>query len=137
MLAVGVICVLLVLGCPTRQVEPLGGKWRIVWEKSFLPESGGVHPFLERKTLFGGRRVEENTWRYRYLGDDCVLYVAGNSNRGELMAECGDSAPVMVASQMDDYMQGYVGSRGMAGDPININGKLVSVREIKRRCGVQ
>lgn len=79
-------------------------------------------------------RVEENTWRYRYLGDDCVLYVAGNSDRGQLMAVCADRPPVLVKTRMDDYMKGYIRDMGIAGDPISINGRPMSVREIQSRA---
>jgi len=120
--------------CVSRRKEPLGGKWYVVWEVSGIPESGGTHPHLYRKAGFGGRRVEENTWRYRYLGDDCVLYVAGNSDRGELMAACGNHRPVVIAKQMNDSMQGYIRDTGISGDPIAINGKMISVREIKSRA---
>jgi hypothetical protein len=120
--------------CVSRKKEPLGGHWYVVWEVSGIPESGGTHPHLYRKGGFGGRRVEENTWRYRYLGDDCVLYVAGNSDRGELMAACGNHRPVVIAAHMDDYIQGYIRDTGISGDPIAINGRTVSVREIKSRA---
>jgi hypothetical protein len=119
------------VGCVTRTKEPVGGKWYVVWERSNIPEAGGTHPYLHR----GGKRVEENTWRYRYLGDDCVLYVAGNSDRGELLAACGDRAPVIVADHMDDRIKGYIRDTGIAGDPISINGRAVSVAEIKSRTG--
>jgi hypothetical protein len=36
---------------------------------------------------------------------------------------------------MDDYMKGYIRDTGIAGDPISINGRRVSVREIKSRAG--
>jgi len=121
--------------CVTRRKEPVGGQWYVVWERSMIPEAGGTHPHLYRKGPFGGRRVEENTWRYRYLGDDCVLYVAGNSDRGELLAACGSRLPVVLATHMDDYTRGYVRDMGIAGDPIAINGRTVSVREIKSRAG--
>jgi hypothetical protein len=119
------------VGCVTRTKEPVGGEWSIVWERSNIPEAGGTHPFLHHR----GKRIEENTWRYRYLGDDCVLYVAGNSNRGELLAACGDRAPVIVADQMNDRIKGYVRDMGIAGDPISINGRAVSVAEIKSKAG--
>lgn len=124
------------VACVTRKKEPVGGKWYVVWERSQIPEAGGTHPYLYRKTEpFGGRRVEENTWRYRYLGDDCVLYVAGNSDRGELLAACADRPPVVLATRMDDYIKGYIRDMGIAGDPISINGRTVSVQEIKTRAG--
>ena len=124
------------VACVTRKKEPVGGKWYVVWERSQIPEAGGTHPYLYRKTEpFGGRRVEENTWRYRYLGDDCVLYVAGNSDRGELLAACADRPPVVLATRMDDYIKGYIRDMGIAGDPISINGRMVSVQEIKTRAG--
>ena len=131
---VALVLLVLVSCLVRRRNEPLGGKWFIQWETSQLAESGGTHPFLHRKTAFGSRRVEENTWRYRYLGDACVLYVAGNSNRRELMAACGEHPPVVIADRMDDEVQGYVGSTGLLGDPININGSPVSVAEIKRKA---
>jgi hypothetical protein len=125
----------LLLGCVERRNEPLGGKWFIQWETSQLPESGGHHPFLHRGTAFANRRVEENTWRYRYLGDDCVLYVAGNSTRGELLAACGENRPVMIAPRMDDYMKGNIADGGLQGDPIIINGAAISIRDIKGKAG--
>jgi hypothetical protein len=135
-IAAMLLALLAPVACVKRENEPLGGNWYIVWEISQIPEAGGTHPHLYRKRFpFGGRRVEENTWRYRYLGDDCVLYVAGNSNRGDLRAACGDRAPVVIADHMDDRTQGYVRDRGIAGDPVSINGGLMTVREIKARAG--
>lgn len=126
--------ILALAACVTREKEPLGGKWYVVWERSQIPESGGTHPHLYRKGTFVGRRVEENTWRYRYLGDDCVLYVARNPDRGVLKAACGDRPPVVIAKQMDDYVQGNIRDGGLSGDPIAINGVPVSVQEIKARA---
>jgi hypothetical protein len=123
------------VACARREKKPLGGDWYIVWEFSQIPEAGGTHPYLYRKKFPFGRRIEENTWRYRYLGDDCVLYVAGNSNRGELLAACGDHPPVVVADHMDDYVNGYAGDTGLTGDPVSINGRPMTVREIKARAG--
>ena len=124
------------VACVSRTKEPLGGKWYVVWERSQIPEAGGTHPYLYRRQgPFGGRRVEENTWRYRYLGDDCVLYVAGNSDRGDLRAACGEHPPVVIATSMDDHVKGYIRDTGIAGDPISINGRPVSVGEIKSRAG--
>ena len=88
-----------------------------------------------RRSRLAGGGVEENTWRYRYLGDDCVLYVAGNSDRGELMAACADHPPVVVAMRMDDYTKGYIRDLGIAGDPVSVNGREISVSEIKARAG--
>ena len=126
--------ILLLAACVTREKEPLGGKWYIVWERSQIPESGGTHPHLYRKGIPFGRRVEENTWRYRYLGDDCVLYVAQNPDRGELKAACGDRPPVVIANRMDDYMEGNIRDGGLSGDPIVINGRPLSVESIKSRA---
>jgi hypothetical protein len=123
------------IACVKRRNEPLGGNWYIVWEMSQIPEAGGTHPHLYRKRFPFGRRIEENTWRYRYLGDDCVLNVAGNSDRGELLAACGDHPPVVVADHMDDYVKGYAGDTGITGDPVSINGTSMSVSEIKARAG--
>ena len=132
--ALASLLVLASTGCVTRKKEPLGGNWYIVWERSQIPESGGTHPHLYRKGLPFGRRIEENTWRYRYLGDDCVLYEARNPERGQLMAACGDRTPVVIAERMDDSLRGNVGDGGISGDPIAINGKLLTVREIKLRA---
>jgi hypothetical protein len=107
----------------------------IVWETSQIPKSGGLHPYLHRKRALGSTRVEENTWRYRYLGDDCVLYVAGNSNRRELMAACGDNPPVEIAPGLDDSMKGEIGDGGLKGDPIVINGVPHAIAAIKQQAG--
>jgi hypothetical protein len=123
-------------GCVRTEDKPLGGKWFIRWEFSQIPESGGVHPYLHRRTGFISKRVEENTWRYRYLGDDCVLYVAGNSNRGELMAACGDRRPVVIAPRMSDFRVGHVADGDLKGDPIMIGGAPMTIREIKRKAGL-
>jgi hypothetical protein len=130
------LSLLALVQCVQKRDEPLGGKWFIQWETSQLAESGGHHPFLHRGTPLINRRVEENTWRYRYLGDDCVLYVAGNSNRGELLAACGDNRPVMIAPHMDDYVNGDIADGGLKGDPIIINGVAIPVRDIKVRAGL-
>jgi hypothetical protein len=50
------------------------------------------------------------------------------------MAACGNHRPVVIATQMDDYAQGYIRDTGISGDPIAINGKMISVREIKSRA---
>lgn len=121
--------------CVEKRNEPLGGKWFIQWETSPLAESGGLHPFLHRGNALINRRVESNTRRYRYLGDDCVLYVAGDFNRGELLAACGDSAPVMIATHMDDQANGDMGDTGLTGDPVTINGVAIAVRDLKARAG--
>src|SRR5450631_3366104 len=112
------LCLLTLLRCAEKRSEPLGGKWFIQWETSQLARSGRHHPSLHRGTALLNRRVEENTWRYRYLGDDCVLYVPGNSDRGELLAACGDNRPVMIAPQMDDYTNGDIADGGLRGDPV-------------------
>jgi hypothetical protein len=117
-----------------RTREPIGGSWSIVWVDSAIPESGGHHPYLFRETALGNRRVEENTWRYRYLGDDCVLYVAGNSDRGELMAACGGETPVVVTDHMDDKIEGYTGDKGLTGDPIVVNGTPLTIASIKQKA---
>jgi hypothetical protein len=113
----------------TRDV-PLGGKWFIRWETSQLAESGGRHPFLHRTRWYGSVRVEENTWRYRYLGDDCVLFVAGNSDRGQLYAACADSAPTIIATAMADSTLGYAGDMGLTGDTLFVEGRSVPVLTI-------
>ena len=38
-------------------------------------------------------------------------------------------------ASMDDSIKGYIRDMGIAGDPISINGRPVSVREIKSRAG--
>jgi hypothetical protein len=48
---------------------------------------------------------------------------------------CADRRPVVLASHMDDYTRGYIRDKGIAGDPISINGRTVSIREIKSRAG--
>lgn len=63
-----------------------------------------------------------------------MLYVAGNSDRGQLMAACADRPPVLVATRMDHYMKGYIRDMGIAADPISINGRPMSVREIQSRA---
>jgi hypothetical protein len=119
-------------GCVSRRDQKLGGRWFIRWETSQLAESGGVHPYLHRRRIFGSRRVEENTWRYRYLGNDCVLYVAGNSNRGELMAACGDRKPVVIAPNMNVLMTEDVADGLWKSDPIIVNGQPITVQEVER-----
>ena len=49
------------VACVKRRNEPLGGNWYIVWEISQIPEAGGTHPHLYRKSFPFGRRVETNT----------------------------------------------------------------------------
>ena len=41
----------------------------------------------------------------------------------------------MKAFSMDDYTKGYIRDMGITGDPILINGRPVTVREIKSRTG--
>ena len=64
-----------------------------------------------------------------------MLYVAGNSDRGQLMAACADRPPVVLATRMDDYTKGYIRDTGIAGDPVSVNGREISVSEIKTRAG--
>jgi hypothetical protein len=128
------LAVLALAACVTREKEPLGGRWYVVWERSQIPESGGTHPHLYRKGIVAGRRVAENTWRYRYLGDDCVIFVPQDPGRGQLMAACEDRPPVVIANRMDDYMKGDIRDGRISGDPIVINGVPTSVQEIKTRA---
>jgi hypothetical protein len=129
LLAIGLVAL---PGCVSTRDENLGGKWFIRWETSQIPESGGVHPYLHRRTTFGSRRVGENTWRYRYLGNDCVLYVAGTPQGGGLMAACGDRNPVVIAPNMNVFMTADVADGLWKSDPVIVNGTPITIQEIER-----
>jgi len=128
-LAVGLLAL---PGCVSTRDQSLGGKWFIRWETSPIAESGGVHPYLHRRTTFGSRRIGENTWHYRYLGNDCVLFVAGNSQRGGRMAVCGDRQPVVIAPNMNTFMTAEVADGLWKSDPIIVNGTPITIQEIER-----
>lgn len=61
-----------------------------------------------------------------------MLYVAGNSDRGELMAACGDRKPVVIAPNMNVFMVRGVADGLWKGDPIIVNGKPITIQEVER-----
>lgn len=130
--AVALALGLLTCACSGRRSEPLGGTWRIVWVSPFM--SGSQFPYLYR----GDVKVEEFTSRYRYLGQDCVLFVAGRSDRRGLYAACADREPILISPSMDDYLEGQIGATGLGTDHVPLSGGLsISTKEAIRRASAQ
>jgi hypothetical protein len=117
------------LACTARAV-PLGGRWFIMTERSELADAGGYHEFLSRDAWLGWRRVAE-TRQYRYIGDDCVIYVEKNGVLKRCNVVCGSAEPHEVQRSVDDATYDHFEATGLSGDPIVINGKTFSLRELK------
>lgn len=107
------------------EVVRVGGNWEVDKVTSALPEAGGHHTFLYRATSSGRRLVAKETWKYRYLGDDCIVYFVGGYH---IEAACGDRAPVVIGYP-DEH-----GDADLDGDPLRLHGKEVAVAEAKRRA---
>jgi hypothetical protein len=81
---------MMLAACARKETISIGGSWEIVWVSSPFPEAGGQHPFLWRHSKKTHVLVEGDTYTYKYIPDDCVLYVSLDS--GHLGAACGDRA---------------------------------------------
>jgi hypothetical protein len=121
-------------GVSTRD-EPIGGQWFIRWETSNLPESGGRHPFLHRGNRRHNRRVAENTYEWRYLGDECVIYNT-HHNGTHTMAVCGDGTPVEFPRGPNaTWRDPDTSIDAFKGDPMNVNGESITIEQVKARAG--
>jgi hypothetical protein len=115
--------------------EPIGGQWFIRWETSNLPEAGGRHPYLHRGNHRQNRRVANNTYEWRYLGDECVIYNA-HDNGIHAMAVCGDGTPVEFPRGPNaTWRDPDTSIDAFKGDPMNVNGTLLTVEDVKLRAG--
>jgi ankyrin repeat protein len=121
-------------GITTRTTtEKIGGSWTLLWVFSQIPESGGTHPYLSRGTGPHPVHVADNTWRYRYFPDDCVIFVTPSATGQDLFAACGDHEPVLLARDVEN--RGDAGSTGLEGDAIAVApGLAVSLAEVRRRA---
>lgn len=121
---------------------PIGGKWWSMSERAMLREGigGGPWPTLRRKTRFGTRVVEVDIRHPRYIGDDCVLYIAYYIG---LRAACGDHPPITLSESPPE--SGFTAPRGgidwkkspadFSGDSIPISdATFISIAEVKRRA---
>jgi ankyrin repeat protein len=131
--ALGVVAAMLLgCGCVSRSYEPVGGSWRVAWDTSAFAEAGGHHPSLERREGWRHVLVMENSWRTRYLEDDCVLF--GEFDQDPVYAACGGRQPLALAPRISTGQ----GDRRFHADPVELlPGFAVSVAEIKRRAGLQ
>jgi len=126
---------MLLAACARKETISIGGSWEIVWISSPFPEAGGHHPFLWRHSKRTHVLVEGDTYTYKYIPDDCVLYVSLDS--GHLGAACGDRQPLILDSNANHFressQQGYFDRDPL---PINEHEQLPLV-EILRRARSQ
>jgi len=80
---------------PTREFERIDENWQIMWEHSPISEAGNLHPFLWRKSLMVQVIVDRDTYEYKAVGDDCVVWI-GLDSRGLYIA-CGDRQPILMS----------------------------------------
>jgi hypothetical protein len=86
----------LTLGCgPQREFKNIDAHWQIMWEHSQIAEAGGRHPFLWRNSVNVHVAVDRDTYEYRVVGGDCVVW-KGLDSRGPYIA-CSDHQPVLMA----------------------------------------
>jgi hypothetical protein len=81
-------------GCVNRHRSPIGGHWEIVTETSGIPEAGGHHPFLHRNSERVKVRVDTDTYSYRFIPPDTVLWIGGDN--GGLWIATGDHQPLLL-----------------------------------------
>ena len=110
--------------CVTRQSEKVAPGWFIVTERSQIPEAGGYHPFLWRKSSRVNVMVDTDTYSVTDLGDECVTWY-GLDSRG-MFAACGDHEPLRL--QTDPDMQTEI---KVAGDQLSLGPFATSVRATK------
>jgi hypothetical protein len=91
----GYAVLLIVFGaCVSRESTRIADGWYVVTERSMIPEAGGYHPFLWRKSLRVQVMVDTDTYSVTDLGDDCVAWY-GLDSRGLFIA-CGDRQPLLL-----------------------------------------
>jgi hypothetical protein len=99
-------------GCVNRQRTPIGGHWEIVTETSGIPEAGGHHPFLHRNSERVKVRVDTDTYSYRFIPPDSVLWIG--MDNGGLWIATGDHEPLLLKTGL-----GFT-DRVPSGDPIDL-----------------
>jgi hypothetical protein len=115
---------ILISFCVRRQSEKVTAGWVVVTEISQIPEAGGYHPFLWRKSSHVHVMVDTNTYSVTDLGDDCVAWY-GLDSRG-MFAACGDHEPLLLQRGPD--MQTGI---KLSGDQLSLGSFMTSVRATK------
>jgi hypothetical protein len=99
-------------GCVNRQRSPIGGSWEIVTETSGIPEAGGHHPFLHRNSERVKVRVDTDTYGYRFIPPDAMLWIG--MDNGGLWIATGDHEPLLLQA-------GFNGMEPVpASDPLDL-----------------
>ena len=127
------VCAFVACG-PTRDFESIDKNWQIMWERSSIPEAGGVHPYLWRNSEKVRVIVDRDTYEYKAVGDDCVVWIGLDSDG--LYIACGDRQPLLMMPAE------YARDLTVEGDTVSIyeNKELYfegSLREWKQRAEQQ
>jgi len=113
---------------PDPKDEKLGGAWEIRQLGSWVIDSGTPAKFLQRVHGKTRTNVAQRPFPYRYLGDDCVVYVVFESGL-KLRAACGDRPPILIAESKEAVPWDQVQT-----DPIRINDAAYSWADIKQHA---
>jgi hypothetical protein len=108
-----VLSVVLIGRCDSTSRKSIGGRWSIVTEHSPLPDSGGHHPYLHRRLGWRDLRVDDDTYDYRFVPPDAVLWIG--LDNGGLWLATGDHQPVLLKRNLAP------GERVPAGDTIDLD----------------
>lgn len=131
---------LLLAGCVDTTTEQLGGGWQLRTRRSMIPEAGGHHAELLRERRWARDVVVANEVGVtRWLGDDCVVYLAG-----DFYVACGDREPVRVfpfdAQHPDPMGETGFFIREVMPDGADLREHtrlLISYAEVRRRAKLQ
>jgi hypothetical protein len=99
----------------TRTFESIDKNWQIMVERSSIPEAGGYHPYLWRNSEHVHVIVDRDTYEYKVVGDDCVVWLGLDSDG--LYIACGDHQPLLMTPA---GRFGYAGDLTVAGDTVSI-----------------
>jgi hypothetical protein len=99
-------------GCVNKDRMAIGGHWELITERSSIPESGGHHPFLHRNSQRVNVRVDTDTYSYRFIPPDTVLWIG--MDNGGLWIATGDHEPLLLQAGFDG------GDHVPVGDPIDL-----------------
>jgi len=110
--------------CVSRETEKIAPGWFVVTERSPIPEAGGYHPLLWRKSTRVPVMVDTDTYSVTNLRDDCVAWY-GLDSRG-LFVACGDHEPLLL--QRDPKTQTGI---TVSGDQLSLGSFVTSVRAAK------
>lgn len=125
------ISVLLLLSaCISRESKNISRDWYVVTERSMIPEAGGYHPFLWRKSVRVRVMVDTDTYSVTDLGEDCVAWY-GLDSRG-LFVACGDHEPLLL--QRNPQMQTDI---RVSGDTLRFDQFETSVTAAKQAARKQ